>query len=762
MATMGSFGGAGLGMGVAFSLEDHFTRTSQQIEQSLGKLDAKTEIVSQRINKSMDRIKLGMGMATVGAAILAPFVMGVKAASDAQEISSKFGVVFQDVSKEAEAMANSLDKNYGLASSTAKQLLSDTGDMLTGFGMGGDMALDLSGKVNKLAVDLASFTNYSGGAEGASKALTKALLGERESVKSLGIAIMQKDVAAKVKDLEVSGKLVGMTLRQKQAYATLEIAIAQSKNAIGDYARTKNEYANVSRRMTERTKELSEAFGAVMLPILTRVKVIVTSVVEAFKGFAESPAGKAILKVVMALGIFLVVGGLALVLINGMKFGVYKLANAFTADTKAKIINTLATKGMSAGLRQMGKAAWASIGPFALIAVAIMALFYILKKAGTMMDSTNKKVRYLGYAILFLLGPIGWLYAAYKLITKGMKMFTESSDDQLKKLASSGGLVAFFVKFAGVIKGVAAVWRSWNGQTFELTEKLRNKLKALGILDLVLKLSTWVVRVKELFSGIWEGIKEGFGVIKKIVSSVIDAFVSKVDKAREMMGGLNVNIGKNTSKLESWKKTGKIVGYVIVGMFAAIAIAATLAAISMIIAFIPVLLAIAAVVAIVWLFNAALEYLGSSAASIWNDLSAGFNLLVEDFKSAIDWILDLPAAMYDMGVSFVENLWAGIASVWDKFTDWMSNAWESVTDVFDTGTWFGDEDTEVNKTINTSVSGGTPIGNTSKIMKPMLQTASAGGSQSGAQPIIIQQVIDGEVVAEKVTSIQELNASRNM
>ena len=89
--------------------------------------------------------------------------------------------------------AKSLADNYGLADSTAKKLLSTTGDLLTGFGFSQSAALDLSEQVNSLAADLASFTNFEGGAEGAGMALTKAMLGETESAKSLGIVINQNN-----------------------------------------------------------------------------------------------------------------------------------------------------------------------------------------------------------------------------------------------------------------------------------------------------------------------------------------------------------------------------------------------------------------------------------------------------------------------------------------------------------------------------------------------------------------------------------------
>ena len=233
-------------------------------------------------------------MALIGGAAFTGLALGVnksvQAASKAQETFNKFDVVFGDVKDEADSVSKNLQKNFGLAESTVKDLLSATGDMLTGFGMTGEQALDLADKTNQLAVDLASFTNIEGGAERASKALTKALLGERESVKELGIAILEKDVKAKIEAMEVTGRFTDETDRQKKAIATLEIAMSQSKNAIGDYARTQDSLANQQRLLKERTKEMSEQFGAVFLPILNDlVKKIVPIVDKISDWVKENP-----------------------------------------------------------------------------------------------------------------------------------------------------------------------------------------------------------------------------------------------------------------------------------------------------------------------------------------------------------------------------------------------------------------------------------------------------------------------------------------
>ena len=144
------------------------------------------------------------------------------------------------------------------------QLLSDTGDLLTGFGFTQEEALKLSTEVNKLAVDLASFTNFSGGAEGASLALTKALLGERESIKSLGIAITEADLKQYAKD---QGLVFKELDRVSKAQLTFQLAMEQSKNAVGDFARTSDSFAGQLRILQGELEDVAIKVGVELLPL---------------------------------------------------------------------------------------------------------------------------------------------------------------------------------------------------------------------------------------------------------------------------------------------------------------------------------------------------------------------------------------------------------------------------------------------------------------------------------------------------------------
>lgn len=306
----------------------------------------------EKVNKSLQ--KTGAKMTSLGKSlsiglslpIIAIGAASVKAASDAEETFSKFDTVFRDVKGSAEESFKVLREQYGLSSRASKQLLSDTGDLLTGFGFSQGAALGLSTEVQKLAVDLASFTNYSGGAEGASQALTKALLGERESLKALGIAISEEDVKKQMAINATKG-LIFETERQAKAQATLDLAIQQSGNAIGDYARTQDGFANQMRLMRARFEDISVEIGQVFLPVLTKIVGAVTGVVNWFSNL-DAGVKKTIVivgAIVAAIGPLLVgLGFLMTTILPALKVG-FTVLTAVMSPLTLKILAVTAVVG---------------------------------------------------------------------------------------------------------------------------------------------------------------------------------------------------------------------------------------------------------------------------------------------------------------------------------------------------------------------------------------------------------------------------------
>jgi hypothetical protein len=241
---------------------------AKQAEANFKRLDRQLDRTSRSTNQTSKAFQALKSIGIAALALRAAKAVGefagevVRLASVAEETNNKFQVTFRGINDAAQSAADNLATNFGLARTEARSLLADTGDLLTGFGFTRESALDLSTQVQELAVDLASFTNFSGGAAGASQALTKALLGERESIKSLGIAITEADIA----QLAEEKGIVGEIDRQTKAQLTLELALRQSGNAIGDFERSQASFANQVRIAEARVRDQKEAIGNVLLP----------------------------------------------------------------------------------------------------------------------------------------------------------------------------------------------------------------------------------------------------------------------------------------------------------------------------------------------------------------------------------------------------------------------------------------------------------------------------------------------------------------
>lgn len=295
------------------SLRDNFSKSLAGINKNLLVTGRKI----QSIGKTMS-LAVTLPIVALGAT-------AVKLASDFEETESKFNTVFSSIREQATETAKNLKNNFGLSSRAALQLLGDTGDLLVGFGFTESAALKMSQEVNELAVDLASFTNVQGGAKSASAALTKALLGERESIKTLGISILESDVKARVL-LNTQKGLRFESVRQAKAVATLQLATEQSSKAIGDFERTSGSFANQMRITKARLEDLAIQIGKILLPLARKFLKIIKGWIESFSKL--SPQTKKIIVVVAGLAAVL---GPLLFILGILAKAVVGLQIAFTS-----------------------------------------------------------------------------------------------------------------------------------------------------------------------------------------------------------------------------------------------------------------------------------------------------------------------------------------------------------------------------------------------------------------------------------------------
>lgn len=194
----------------------------------------------------------------------------VTAASDYNESLSKLQFVFDGISEKAESSANTLS-NYGYSLSDATDILGSSGNLLTGtLSLTQEKSLELSEGLATRGADLASFTNYIGGAVGATEILNKALLGERESLAQLDLKISETSVQQKALEMGYASTTSEIDATAK-ALATYDLIMEQSANAAGDYERTQDSLANQTREFQNNVEDLKVKLGEKLLPVVEDV-----------------------------------------------------------------------------------------------------------------------------------------------------------------------------------------------------------------------------------------------------------------------------------------------------------------------------------------------------------------------------------------------------------------------------------------------------------------------------------------------------------
>lgn len=204
---------------------------------------------------------LTMGLTVPIAGIGAACLMS---ASDADEMESKFNTVFKDLAGEADAWANKYADAIGRSQYEIKEAISNQADLYQGMGFTADEAFNLSKQVTTLGYDLASFNNVND--DQAVDAMTKALMGETESAKMLGVNLT--DTIMETSEFtKATGKSWKELSMAEKAQARYQEAVKQSKNAIGDAERTSDGFANQMKRLKGNFEELAVEIGKVFLPI---------------------------------------------------------------------------------------------------------------------------------------------------------------------------------------------------------------------------------------------------------------------------------------------------------------------------------------------------------------------------------------------------------------------------------------------------------------------------------------------------------------
>ena len=300
---------------------DETQKLAREIEDLSGELaKSKKEFreaakAADSLDKSLDDIdppdKLGDffgGIAaglTVGAlelleeAAQAIFEFGKKSiglASDLQEVQNVVDTAFPNMSREVEEFAQSAIRSAGLSETAAKKYLGTYGTMAKSFGFTEEAAFELATTMVQLAGDVASFYNIS--TDEAYTKLMAVFTRETEALKELGVVMTETELNAYAMEKGIDKGTQGMG-KQEKAALRLEYAMDALSAALGDYEKTSDSWANMTKDLANSWDSFSASFGEGLINILTPVVQFINDhVMPLLQGigdrFSEMTLGRAI------------------------------------------------------------------------------------------------------------------------------------------------------------------------------------------------------------------------------------------------------------------------------------------------------------------------------------------------------------------------------------------------------------------------------------------------------------------------------------
>jgi len=363
--------------------------------------------------------------------------------------------------------------------------------------------------------------------------------------------------------------------------------------------------------------------GIAFLPVVTTAAnilgVVFSGLNKILSAVARNPIGKFILQLVGVAGLMLTAFGLFFALIQVKEWLIGELASGLLALGKTEIATTFLTQGLTAGFASL----WAAIAPvlvgllpFIAIAVAIAGTVYLLKKS----------------------------FDSFQEVLNGTA-------------EPAKGFLGIMQKIGGVISAVMEIWKSATSNGFTLTEQMHDSLQKVGILDFVLDLATWIVRIKEFFRGVRDVLKTVFGTIWEVTKKVF----SKIkDVIQPVLDSLGINIGKLGGSMETFRHIGMAVGIMIVA-------ALIPPIISLVMALLPIIDTVLIVIGVMWLLWQAIKVVIAIVKAWVQFFVVGIGFVADIVSAFVQFFVDIFSGktFVEAGRNLVEGLKSGLLSAWE-------------------------------------------------------------------------------------------------
>lgn len=205
--------------------------------------------------------------------------------SDLAEVQNVVDTAFKSMSGSVNAFAKDAMKQFGLSETIAKQYMGTIGAMNNAFGFTEKESLDMAEAVTGLVGDVASFYNLDSG-EAFTK-LKSIWTGETESLKDLGVVMTQTALDQYALN-NGFGKTTAKMTEQEKVLLRYQFVTSQLSDAVGDFSKTQDSWANQTRVLSMQFDSLKASLGQGFINILTPLIKGLNTLMGKLAGVAEN------------------------------------------------------------------------------------------------------------------------------------------------------------------------------------------------------------------------------------------------------------------------------------------------------------------------------------------------------------------------------------------------------------------------------------------------------------------------------------------
>lgn len=603
-------------------------------EQSQNEAENSVKSLKDMATKALGAI--GVAFSVAGAASFVKDCVSV--ASEVEEMQNKFDVVFQGMTDEVEAWAQSYSDAIGRNKNDIKTYLADQQNLLVGFGMTRQEGAELSKQMTTLALDLASFANLDETA--AVNNMTKAVMGESEAAKALGAVLNDDTRARAMQAMGLSGtyeKLDQLTKMQVNYNAIL----AQSPDAIGDCERSLGSYKSTVVQFQSKLKEIKTLVGQFFMPTFQKVisfgakgLTVLRDGVQKLNDFASKIGGAE--KIIGVLGVTI---GATLAIVNFQK--------------------------ISNGLKLIGKGlSNVNLKVFAIAAVVLMLALIVqdfiafmngdnsvigalFEKAGIDADEARATIQKAWSTIKdFLLSIWGTLQGAAQAIFGALSDWWAENGEAVKETLL--GIWKAIVGAAKQIFGALSGWWKENGaQVMETFSKLWEGIKQLceTLWNALVSAAQTIFGALKVFWDTWGStIIAVFSILWNTLISLIQPFLDFLSAVIDFLA--NVFTGNWEGAWNAIKDMAAAAWEMLVTILGG------------------------AWDTITTIWGAVIDFFAGIFQGVWDviveKVTGIKDAIVNGFQAAIDWITALPEQALKWGSDIVDNIVNGITGAVGK------------------------------------------------------------------------------------------------